>query len=124
MAALLVKLFGFSPLRRPLRNRPNSLVVLVLIHLRASALRRTGGAGEGIRTPDRLITNQLLYRTELRQPRQKIICSTCRATGATYQVESEKTKALSHCTTITYTDQQFLLHLDPRPSDPARSDEP
>ena len=26
------------------------------------------GAGEGIRTPDRLITNQLLYRTELRQP--------------------------------------------------------
>jgi hypothetical protein len=27
-----------------------------------------GGAGGGIRTPDRLITNQLLYRTELRQP--------------------------------------------------------
>ena len=26
------------------------------------------GAGEGIRTPDPLITNQLLYRTELRQP--------------------------------------------------------
>src|SRR6185503_18710889 len=26
------------------------------------------GAGGGIRTPDRLITNQLLYRTELRQP--------------------------------------------------------
>jgi hypothetical protein len=26
------------------------------------------GAGEGIRTPDRLITNQLLYRAELRQP--------------------------------------------------------
>jgi hypothetical protein len=25
------------------------------------------GAGEGIRTPDLLITNQLLYRTELRQ---------------------------------------------------------
>src|SRR5688572_22829567 len=41
------------------------------------------GAGEGIRTPDRLITNQLLYRTELRQPRQKSICSTGRATGAT-----------------------------------------
>src|SRR5205085_7566282 len=40
------------------------------------------GAGEGIRTPDRLITNQLLYRTELRQPRQKSICSTCRATTA------------------------------------------
>ena len=40
------------------------------------------GAGEGIRTPDRLITNQLLYRTELRQPRQKSICSTGRATVA------------------------------------------
>ena len=26
-----------------------------------------GGAGEGIRTPDLLITNQLLYRPELRQ---------------------------------------------------------
>ena len=26
------------------------------------------GAGEGIRTPDPLITNQPLYRTELRQP--------------------------------------------------------
>ena len=40
------------------------------------------GAGEGIRTPDRLITNQLLYRTELRQPRQKSSCSTAHATGA------------------------------------------
>src|SRR4030095_16740132 len=29
---------------------------------------RRAGAGGGIRTPDRLITNQLLYRTELRQP--------------------------------------------------------
>jgi hypothetical protein len=28
----------------------------------------SGGAGEGIRTPDLLITNQLLYRPELRQP--------------------------------------------------------
>ena len=26
------------------------------------------GAGEGIRTPDLLITNQLLYQPELRQP--------------------------------------------------------
>ena len=31
------------------------------------------GAGEGIRTPDLLITNQLLYRTELRQPDKFII---------------------------------------------------
>ena len=29
---------------------------------------RRDGAGEGIRTPDLLITNQLLYRPELRQP--------------------------------------------------------
>jgi hypothetical protein len=57
------------------------------IHLRSVALRRTSGAGEGIRTPDRLITNQLLYRTELRQPRQKVICSTRRATGATTERE-------------------------------------
>ncbi len=32
--------------------------------------KRSLGAGEGIRTPDPLITNQLLYRTELRQPDQ------------------------------------------------------
>ena len=38
------------------------------------------GAGEGIRTPDLLITNQLLYRPELRQPRQKVNFSTSRAT--------------------------------------------
>ena len=29
------------------------------------------GAGEGIRTPDLLITNQLLYQTELRQPNKR-----------------------------------------------------
>ena len=40
------------------------------------------GAGEGIRTPDLLITNQLLYRPELRQPKQKLNFSTRRATGA------------------------------------------
>src|SRR3954468_4739834 len=38
------------------------------------------GAGEGIRTPDLLITNQLLSRPELRQPRQKVNFSTSRAT--------------------------------------------
>ena len=41
------------------------------------------GAGEGIRTPDLLITNQLLYQTELRQPRQKVNFSTSRASRAT-----------------------------------------
>src|SRR5262245_12691780 len=103
MAALPVKLFGFSPLRRPLRNRPKSPVVLVVIHLRAWRFGGQGGAGEGIRTPDRLITNQLLYRTELRQPRQKSICSTCRATGATYQVKSRKLKVESSSDSITYS---------------------
>jgi hypothetical protein len=39
------------------------------------------GAGEGIRTPDLLITNQLLYRPELRQPKQKWNYSTSCATG-------------------------------------------
>src|SRR5258706_10615389 len=39
------------------------------------------GAGEGIRTPDLLITNQLLYRPELRQPKQKWNYSTSYATG-------------------------------------------
>ena len=48
------------------------------------------GAGEGIRTPDRLITNQLLYRTELRQPRQKSINSTVRATGSSGRARSNR----------------------------------
>ena len=38
------------------------------------------GAGEGIRTPDLLITNQLLYRPELRQLKQKWNYSTSYAT--------------------------------------------
>ena len=42
----------------------------------------SAGAGGGIRTPDRLITNQLLYRTELRQPDKNGECSTSRATMA------------------------------------------
>jgi hypothetical protein len=41
------------------------------------------GAGEGIRTPDLLITNQLLYQPELRQPDQKRNYSTSRARCAT-----------------------------------------
>src|SRR5437660_1217084 len=41
------------------------------------------GAGEGIRTPDLLITNQLLYQPELRQPDQKRNYSTSRASCAT-----------------------------------------
>ena len=36
-------------------------------------LRLYDGAGEGIRTPDPLITNQLLYRAELRQPDKLLI---------------------------------------------------
>jgi hypothetical protein len=45
------------------------------------ASRPRFGAGEGIRTPDLLITNQLLYRPELRQPKQKWNYSTSCATG-------------------------------------------
>src|SRR5258706_4306786 len=41
------------------------------------------GAGEGIRTPDLLITNQLLYQPELRQPDQNGNYSTSRARCAT-----------------------------------------
>ena len=61
---------------------PRQLAVLletaVSIYLRPA--RFVDGAGEGIRTPDLLITNQLLYQTELRQPRQKVNFSTSRAT--------------------------------------------
>jgi hypothetical protein len=46
-------------------------------------MRRADGAGEGIRTPDLLITNQLLYQPELRQPDQKGNYSTSRARYAT-----------------------------------------
>ena len=48
--------------------------------LPATGENSVDGAGEGIRTPDLLITNQLLYQTELRQPRQKVNFSTSRAT--------------------------------------------
>ena len=44
------------------------------------AEKLSNGAGGRIRTPDLLITNQLLYQTELRQPRQKVNFSTSRAT--------------------------------------------
>ena len=50
---------------------PRQLCVIWNALLSARTLRRLepfDGAGEGIRTPDLLITNQLLYRTELRQP--------------------------------------------------------
>jgi hypothetical protein len=54
----------------------------VLNSIAYSSYRRLkSGAGEGIRTPDLLITNQLLYRPELRQPKQKWNYSTSYATG-------------------------------------------
>ena len=58
-----------------LRFAALNLIALV----RLPALK--SGAGEGIRTPDLLITNQLLYRPELRQPKQKWNYSTSYATG-------------------------------------------
>ena len=51
-----------------------------LLRLSLRPAKFVDGAGEGIRTPDLLITNQLLYQTELRQPRQKVNFSTSRAT--------------------------------------------
>ena len=51
----------------PIREGPVTQPLL------GSVPRRSLGAGEGIRTPDPLITNQLLYRTELRQPEQSEI---------------------------------------------------
>ena len=57
------------------------LFVSVSVLLRAVRDRLRTGAGEGIRTPDLLITNQLLYRPELRQPKQKWNYSTSHATG-------------------------------------------
>ena len=41
---------------------------VMLLVLPKDRMHSVDGAGEGIRTPDLLITNQLLYRTELRQP--------------------------------------------------------
>ena len=64
---------------------PRQLAVVVENECFGSYLRpakSVDGAGEGIRTPDLLITNQLLYQTELRQPKQKGNYSTSRASGA------------------------------------------
>src|SRR5215510_15662657 len=47
---------------------PRQLFVLNVDFERSPQKRLGDGAGEGIRTPDLLITNQLLYRPELRQP--------------------------------------------------------
>ena len=43
------------------------------IGLSSIATRLESGAGEGIRTPDLLITNQLLYRPELRQHKRQTL---------------------------------------------------
>src|SRR5882724_410457 len=62
---------------------PRQLTVVLeneMFRLYLRPARFVDGAGEGIRTPDLLITNQLLYQTELRQPRQKVNFSTSRAT--------------------------------------------
>jgi hypothetical protein len=80
---LAVLMSGFAPFANaPAEPARKPLSVLV-----------SDGAGEGIRTPDRLITNQLLYRTELRQPRQKSICSTGRATLASGREKSARSQA-------------------------------
>ena len=76
----------------------------VSVYLKAGEF--VDGAGEGIRTPDLLITNQLLYQTELRQPRQKVNFSTSRATlqvpAGTGRMDEPRgppdVGATSHCT--------------------------
>ena len=68
---------------------PRQLAVVLeneMFRLYLRPARFVDGAGEGIRTPDLLITNQLLYQTELRQPRQKVNFSTSCATPATLVV--------------------------------------
>ena len=63
------------------RFATSPIVVCVECKLGAyPAEKLSNGAGGRIRTPDLLITNQLLYQTELRQPRQKVNFSTSRAT--------------------------------------------
>ena len=62
---------------------PRQLCVLNADFERSPRDAPADGAGEGIRTPDLLITNQLLYQPELRQPDQKRNYSTSRARCAT-----------------------------------------
>jgi hypothetical protein len=62
---------------------PRQLCVLNADFERSPRDAPADGAGEGIRTPDLLITNQLLYQPELRQPDQKRNYSTSRARRAT-----------------------------------------
>ena len=54
------------------------------------------GAGGGIRTPDLLITNQLLYRPELRQPdKEQIIALPVPAEQALPAVRDRRVTAIS-----------------------------
>ena len=71
--ALGRQIYSLLRLTAPQPRHANRLASTGAGHPAAGALRpparsRALGAGEGIRTPDRLITNQLLYQTELRQP--------------------------------------------------------
>ena len=68
MPALCTQMFGFDC---STSAEPPEIPLSARYTAQRPRAQRTSGAGEGIRTPDRLITNQLLYRTELRQPRQK-----------------------------------------------------
>ena len=62
--------------------------------VRSTALK--SGAGEGIRTPDLLITNQLLYRPELRQPdKEQIIALPVPAEQALPAVRDRRLNAIS-----------------------------
>ena len=62
----LPRLTAPQPRHVPTRG-PACMIVMSGMDVPRLALVPKPGAGEGIRTPDRLITNQLLYRAELRQ---------------------------------------------------------
>src|SRR5689334_1885827 len=63
----LPRLTAPQPRHVPRVVGPACMIVMSGMDVPRLALVPKPGAGEGIRTPDRLITNQLLYRAELRQ---------------------------------------------------------
>ena len=63
----LPRLTAPQPRHVPRVGGPACMIVMSGMDVPRLALVPKPGAGEGIRTPDRLITNQLLYRAELRQ---------------------------------------------------------
>ena len=80
---------------------PRQLCVLSVDFERSPQKRLGDGAGEGIRTPDLLITNQLLYRPELRQHKR---CTLARPVPAAQLVGPADNGRASGCR------QPFILY--------------